>query len=210
MQWSPDGRRLVYVAAADAHARLFVVEAASGVISAVRFATGEHDLANPAWSADGRSLLYAAVGAAGPRLMRASLDAGAAPQPISGYGWTAAIETPEGVFARQLTQRGIWRLAPGRAPEQVFAEPTGAQINWLWSERDWTIANGRFYVVDESAPGGMRILSRAIAGGAVTRVADAGADFAGALAVNPSTGEIVYGVHGDTASDIALLRFRRR
>jgi len=210
LAWSPDDRRLAYVANEEGRASVFIVDAGSGVISPLRRTTSDGDLASPAWSADGRSLVYAAGDARGVRLMRASADADAPPAPVSDYGWVAAMETAEGLFARHLTEPGIWRLAPGRAPQQVFAEPRQVQLYWRGSWRDWTVAGGRFYIADVSTPGRMRILSRPIRGGAATRVVDIEQDYAGSLAVNARNGNVVYGVSGDTRPHVGLLRFRRR
>jgi Tol biopolymer transport system component len=209
LRWSPDGRRLVYAAILEDRTRLFIVDAASGVIEEASIAGDEPG--NPAWSADGRSLIYAGNSAAGVRLLRVGLGANAAPQPISDYGWAEAIETAEGLFARKIYDPGIWRLAQGRAPELVFPESwtPSENIRGLYARRDWTLANGRFYAVDQSDPARARVLSRRIAGGPLAILGDIDGEFGDALAVDPRSGAVIYGAVVDVQNDIALIRLRR-
>jgi hypothetical protein len=65
LRWSPDARRLVYVATQDGRRRLFVVDVASGVIRPLE-AAGELEAGNPDWSPDGRSLVFTALSEGGP------------------------------------------------------------------------------------------------------------------------------------------------
>jgi Tol biopolymer transport system component len=210
LRWSPDGQRLAYTGAQEGRIRLFLVNVRSGVIQPVEI-EGDQQIANPAWSPDGRSLVFTGLEAEGPRLFRLRLGSNAPPQAVSDHGWFTAIETPDGLFAVHRVRDGIWRLAPGRSPELVFPEFRPGRDNAvLESQRDWTISNGRFYAVDRSQPGRIRVLSRAVAGGAVRRMVDVEGDFAGSLTVDPVSGDVVFGVAIDTDYDIAVIPFSRR
>jgi Tol biopolymer transport system component len=210
LRWSPNGRRLVYTATHEGRGRVFIVNAESGVIEEVPLAP-DLDPGNPSWSADGQSLLFTANDSAGPRLVRAPIGGGAPLQRISQRGWTEALETEEGLFARSLTASGVWRLAPGRAPELVLSEPRRWRDMGVgrFSPRDWTVAAGRVYALDTREPGRNRVISRSLAGGTVRRDGEIRDQFAGALAVNPRTGEIVYAAAVGGQSDIGIVRYRR-
>jgi Tol biopolymer transport system component len=209
LRWSADGRRLAYTAALDGRVRLFLVDVASGVIQAVEL-DGEHEIANPTFSMDGRSLVFARLETEGPRLYRLELQSGAPPRPISDHGWFAAIETPEGLFAVHRRQDGVWRLAPGQPPELVFAEfRPGRDSATLQSQRDWAVTNGNLYVIDQAQRGRIRVLSRAIAGGAIRRAVDVEGEFDGSLTVDPVSGDVVFGVAVQSDFDVAVIPFRR-
>ena len=189
--------------------RLFIIDAASGLVQPVALDLDEH-VANPVWSPDGESLVFVSTSAQGPRLWRLQLDA-STPQPVSGPGWFEVIETPEGVFATNRNEPGIWRLEPGRAPELVLSGFRSSLDNAvLETQREWAVANGRFYIMDRSVEGRARILSRAIAGGPMTRVADVDGVLSGSLAVDPTTGDVVYRVGVEEQYDIAVIPYRRR
>jgi hypothetical protein len=209
LRWSPDGRRLVFAGVEDGRGRLFIIDAASGVVQPIRLDLDE-EIANPAWAADGESLIFASTHAQGPRLMRLRLGS-TTPQPISGPGWIAAIETREGLFAINRNQPGIWRLAPDRAPELAlpgFRSSINSAV--LFSSREWAVSNGRFYIVQEDVEGRRRIRSRAIAGGPMVDVTDLDELSGGDLAVDPTTGDVVYHVAaGELQSDIAVIPYRR-
>jgi Tol biopolymer transport system component/class 3 adenylate cyclase len=210
LRWSPDGLRLAFSGQEDGQSRLFTVDAASGVVQPVRLDLDE-DVANPAWSADGESLIFASTHPQGPRLMRLRLDS-TTPEPISGPGWIAAIQTREGLFAIRREQPGIWRLAPGREPELAFPGfrfPILSAV--LLAPRRWSVSNGRFYLLEKDDNGQGRIRYRAIAGGPTVHVTDLDHLSGGQLAVDPTTGDVVYQVAVDEPqSDIAIMRYRRR
>jgi hypothetical protein len=139
--------------------------------------------------------------------VRVDADGDGALQPISDYGWYEGIETDGGLFATSITQQGVWRLAPGGAPELFLSVLWPVErTHQTWN---WTVLAGRVYAVDRSA-GRTRVLSRAVAGGPVTRSLDVEAPYGGSLAVDPRTGAIVFGVIVDEQSDIGLIRFQRR
>jgi Tol biopolymer transport system component/class 3 adenylate cyclase len=217
LRWSPDGQRLVLVSHRDERSGLSIVNVASGVIQSVEIPTTEQ-LANPAWSADGRSLIYTSTTPDGPRIFRYQLDGRTAPVALSGPGWHEAIETREGVFAVSRDQPGIWRLAPGREPELVLPDfRTTLDNAVLETWREWTVANGRFYFLATEDRGRIRmvrgrtrIMSRSINGGATTVVTEIGGGASGSLAVDPTSGDVVYRVPLDQQYDIGLIPFRRR
>ncbi|MGD9965442.1 MAG: adenylate/guanylate cyclase domain-containing protein [Hyphomonadaceae bacterium] len=210
LRWLPDGRRLAYTATHEGRSRLFLVDVASGIIQEVEL-EGDAEIGNPTFAPDGRSVVFARLEPEGPRLYRLDLRAGAQPQPISDHGWFTAIETPEGLFAVHRVQNGIWRLDPERGPVLVFPDfrpyRDNALLHW---ERDWTVSGGNIYVVDKTQRGRVRVLSRAISGGPVRRVLDTDGTFAGSLAVDPVSGDIVFGVAVESSYDIAVIPFSRR
>jgi hypothetical protein len=186
-----------------------LVEVASGVTQPIELESDE-EVGNPTWSPDGQSLVFARLEPEGPRLFRVGLEAGARPQPISDRGWFDAIETPDGLFAVHRIQDGIWRIAPDRPPELAFAGFRPRRDSAvLESQHDWTVSNGRFYVLDSGQPGRIRIVSRAIAGGPARRVVDVEGSFNGSLVVDPLSGDIVFGEEVEFGYDIAVIPFSR-
>ncbi|HET9230981.1 MAG TPA: winged helix-turn-helix domain-containing protein [Vitreimonas sp.] len=208
LRWSHDGRRIVYAANQEGRRRLFVIDVASGVVRAVAISTNE-ELSTPAWSLDGASLLFTGYSARGPRLLRVAVDGGT-PEALSDYGWSEPLETAQGLLARSTTRPGVWRVTPGRAPEQVFADPplpVSAVNGGRWS-RHWTVANGRFYAM--SAQDGFerwQIVSRAVAGGPVAR-RDVDRPCDGMLTFDASRGAIVCAIT-EFDYDIGIARIAR-
>lgn len=163
-------------------------------------------------------MIYTSTTPDGPRIFRYQLDGRTAPVALSEPGWHEAIETREGVFAVSRDQPGIWRLAPGREPELVLPDfRTTLDNAVLETWREWTLANGRFYFLATEDRGRIRmvrgrtrIMSRSINGGATTVVTEIDGGASGSLAVDPTSGDVVYRVPLDQQYDIGLIPFRRR
>ncbi len=210
LRWSPDGRRLAFTDGEAGRTQLRLVDVASGLISAVEL-DSEEEITNPTWSPDGQSIVFARLQPGGPRLFRVRLQPGAQPEPISDYGWFSALETSEGLFAVHRSRRGIWRLTPGRPPESVFADFVPLRDNSvLMSRRDWTVSGGHIYLVDSDRSGGFVVLSRALEGGPTRRVADVDGVFENSLAIDPLSGDAVFGVAVQSGYDVAVIPFSRR
>jgi Tol biopolymer transport system component/DNA-binding winged helix-turn-helix (wHTH) protein len=206
-RWSPDGREIVFAGTRGGRARLFIIDAGSGLVREVSI-DSDDELGNPSWSHDGRSLLFTSTGPEGVRIERARLEDHAVPEPISGYGWVEAVETGEGVFARALGRPGVWRLTDGGEPEQMFPElaPPSSSESGRMSAREWAVAGGRIYGLDTSDPEQRRVVARPIEGGPAVDISPVGSDFAGSLTVDPRTGEIVYATLVEDQVDVALMR----
>ncbi|MGD9980596.1 MAG: hypothetical protein AB7H66_02465 [Hyphomonadaceae bacterium] len=210
LRWAPNGRQLAYTGAHEGRSQLFLIDVTSGVIRPVDVGS-DLEIGNPTFAPDGRSVVFAQLDPEGPRLYRLDLRAGAQPQPISDHGWFTAIETPEGVFAVHRERNGIWRLEPGAAPTLMFPDFRPGRDNaLLHSNRDWAVSGGNIYVIDNPQQGGVRVLSRAIAGGPVRRVLDADGSFAASFTVDPVSGDFVFGVAIESSYDIAVIPFSRR
>ncbi len=210
LRWSHDGRRLDFKDVEGGRTHLRLVDVASGLISAIELDSDE-EIANPTWSPDGQSIVFARLQHGGPRLFRVRLQPGAQPVPISDYGWFSALETSEGLFAVHRSRRGIWRLMPGRPPELVFADFVPLRDNSvLMSRRDWTVSGGHLYLVDSERSRGFVVLSRAIEGGPTRRVADVDGVFENSLAIDPLSGDAVFGVAVQSGYDVAVIPFSRR
>ena len=70
--WSPDGRRLAYVAEAAGYRHLFIRDMETGTER--RISSGDRDHIQPVWSPDGRRLAYVRARASGGRLEPSDLD----------------------------------------------------------------------------------------------------------------------------------------
>lgn len=207
LRWSSDGQQLVYSAVANSRRRLFITEVRSGVTRALDTPASEEPT-NPAWGLDDRSLLYAGLSHRGARLYRLSLEAPAAPQPISDYGWVEAVETETGILARAVDREGLWRLTERGAPMPVC--PELQRVGLLrHSERDWAVANQRIYLLETGADDRARVSYCPMAGGSARQIFEIDAMVSGSLAVEPQTGAVVYSEIVEQQADVAVAQLAR-
>lgn len=202
LSWSPDGRRIVYVASAERRQKLHIVDVAAGAVRPLAIQSVEEP-GNPTWSVDGRHILFTGNSSKGARLMRVSVEGGA-PAPISDYGWEDAIETTQGLFARHSTEAGIWRLAPDTKPERVAPYPPQASYAGLRSFVPWTIADGKVYALSGSHET-QKLFAFPLSSGELETIGQVDHNCAGKIAVSPKTGEIIC-QQWNFGSDIGLMR----
>jgi Tol biopolymer transport system component len=206
LRWSNDGRRLVYSGVSDGRRRLFVTDVGSGVTQVV--ATPESEEAtNPAWGLNDRSLIYAGLTDRGARLMRVAFDSTQPAQPISGYGWVEAVETADGVLARQVDTEGVWLLRENAEPRLLCRELQRVGLT-RFSARDWQVGGDRIYVL-ETSDTGSRVSYCPIAGGPAQLVFELEGTISGSLAVHPTTGAIVFAELVEQQADVAIAQLVR-
>lgn len=204
LRWSPDGRRIAYVAMSDGETRLFVVDATSGVITLVRTPPQDQPTL-PAWSMDGAALLYLDAPQAG-RVTRVGLTGGAVER-ISEAGWAGVMDTAQGVIASRFEGSGLWRLRDGADPLLIHAAYS-RHLPIL--ERDWTIVDNTVYTIEAGPDGRRRVIAAAIGSRNKRTIAVIDGDPADGFAVDPSTGDVVLAIAANRQSDIGLVRLRRR
>lgn len=188
----------------DGRARLHTVDAASGVIHSVA-TPPSHEPGALAWSMDGQSLFYIDK-AAGSRIRRIPVGGGTS-ETISDAAWRAIADTPNGLIATRVFEPGLWRLRRGRDPEALNSL---YRPHLPMADRDWVTANGVFYWVEALESGIRRIMATPIEGGAAREVMAIEDEFAGSLAADPTTGDLVYAIATEQQSDIDIIRLRRQ
>lgn len=202
LSWSPDGRRIVYAASVEGREKLHIVDVPVGDIRPLEILSDEEP-GNPSWSVDGRTILFTGNSSKGARLLRVAVEGGV-PAPISDFGWEDAIETTDGLFARQSGEAGIWRLTPGEEPEQVAPYPPQTAGTALNSWLPWSVANGKVYACSGSDEK-HALFAYSLGGGETESFGQIGQHCEGKIAVSPKTGEIVC-QQRNAGSDIGLIR----
>lgn len=120
-RWSPDGRRIAFVAARDHKTEIWVMNAdGSGLGRATLDGAAK---SQPAWAPDGRSLVYVERRGATLRLMRISIAGGEPAAIPGGEGFGSVRYGRDGaLYGLRLDAPGLWRLpAEGGAPVLVSA-----------------------------------------------------------------------------------------
>jgi len=200
-RWSPDGRRIAFIAAKDHKTDLWVINADGSGLAKV---TGDGlAKASPVWDANGRSLVYAERRGAVVRLMRASLSGGA-PVPLPGGanfrtlrpGWDGAF------YGQKFDDPRLWRLPhAGGTATPVAPDLRLQSVGWA------TGPEGIYFVRGGPKPAvWLRTWS-----GSERKLADLGSVAPGpTIAVDPRTGAVVFPRKLRDESDIALLDMRSR
>ncbi|MDP3855782.1 winged helix-turn-helix domain-containing protein [Phenylobacterium sp.] len=202
VRWSPDGRRLAFIAAAKGRYGVYEIPAGGGPPKALL--TGDYEMTSLSWEADGRTLVLAAKRGGVRRLWRLDTTKPDAVTPITGPGWVAVRATPKGLLGMKQFTPGIWRLnGDGSKAQQIADSPSNPTNAWM-------ILGERQFWIDWPAGRAPVILSSAVDGGPVSVVAEApGATFYSGLAMDPATGAMIYTRKIRMDVDIGLMRLER-
>jgi Tol biopolymer transport system component/DNA-binding winged helix-turn-helix (wHTH) protein len=201
LRWSPDGKRLAFVAVRQGRWIIYVLDASGGEPKAL--ASADDQLASPAWEADGRGVVFTARKDGVWRILRADA-AGARPAAaISGPGWIAVRPSADGLLALKAGSPGVWRLGPQGEANLVspdFRTPPGPVAT------AWIVKGDRQYWIDWPAVGTPKVLSSSIRGGPSRVVAEApGAPAYSGLALDSATGAFIYTRTVRDDADIGLM-----
>jgi dipeptidyl aminopeptidase/acylaminoacyl peptidase len=202
VRWSPDGRRLAFVAAR--HGRYGVYEIAAGGGQPRLLLSGDYEISSLSWEADGKTLVLAAKRGGTPRLWRLDTGKPGELSPITGPGWVAVRATPVGLLAMKQEVPGIWTLnRDGTQAVRLSDSPAKAS-------NAWTVRGDRQFWIDWPRDGASVVMTASTGGGPVSVVAKApdATDYSG-LAIDPATGAMIYTrqVHMDI--DVGLMRLQR-
>lgn len=202
LRWSPDGRRLVFVAAS--HGRYGVYEIAAGGGPPRILLSGDYEMTSLSWEANGQTLVLAAKRGGVRRLWRLDTRKPGKLTPITGPGWTAVRASSSGLLAMKQDMPGIWKLnADGTGARRLSDSPSVPTNAWI-------VQGDRQFWLDMPRGRTPVIMTSGIDGGPVTVVAEApNATFYSGLAIDPATGAMIYTrqVHMDI--DIGMMRLER-
>lgn len=203
VRWSPDGRRLVFVAASRGRYGVYEIAASGGPPRLLLDA--EHEITSLSWEADGRTLALAAKRGGVNRLWRLDTRKPGELTPITGPGWVAVRVTPSGLLAMKQDVPGIWKLnGDGSRAVRLTDGPSLPSNAWI-------VRGDRQFWIDWPASGAPQVMTASIDGGPVSLLAPApDAPRYSGLAVDPATGAMIYTrqVHMDI--DLGLLRLQPR
>lgn len=134
-QWSPDGTRVAYVAAAGRFAQLFVLDLATG--ERRQLTQGEHLNAEPRWSPDGRSLVFISQQDGPSQIHRIEAD-GSQRRRLSALGTdeSAPSWSPDGkriAFVRIAGKRDVWVMDADGSNAQAIAIGPADEDSPTWS-----------------------------------------------------------------------------
>ncbi|KQY89779.1 BTAD domain-containing putative transcriptional regulator [Brevundimonas sp. Root1423] len=162
-RWSPDSRRIAFVATRDGGADLYVADRRTGRITPLT--ADDADDASPVWSHDGRHLYFTSRRGGFWRIWRMNAD-GSGATPFSLPGPRAVrIDSSGRIYAVLDGRQGVWRLSllndREAGPRQLIVAD---QQSWDWL--NWDIDRRQLFYVQRS-PDGLsgRIRRRDLAGG---------------------------------------------
>jgi dipeptidyl aminopeptidase/acylaminoacyl peptidase len=187
-QFSPDGTRLAVGVASLA---LGVSSLPSGNAFKILTPDGASvasldvppvGVGSPTWTPDGKGLV---VGDRRARqAIRIAIDNPSQRAPVAAAGWVGVAMHGDAIFAIRSDRPGLWRI--DKTPELINAKYPASGPTLAFRGDDVLIP-------DFAAEGGPRILAQPLAGGP-DRVLAYAPGIQSRIAVNPRTGEMIYGV----------------
>lgn len=202
LRWSPDGSRLVFVAASRGHYGIYEIAAGGGPPRTLL--SGDYEMASLSWEANGQTLVLAAKLGGVPRLWRLDTRKPGELSPITGPGWTAVRVAPTGLLAMKQDTPGIWKLSADGTSGQRLSDSPSLPTN------AWIVQGDRQFWLDMPKGRTSVIMTSRVDGGSVTVAAEApDATVYSGLAIDPATGKMIYTrqIHMDI--DIGLMRLER-
>lgn len=202
VSWSPDGSRLAFIAASHGRYNLYEIAATGGPPRVLL--SGEYEMTSPSWEANGQTLVLAAKRGGERRLWRLDTRKPGQITPITGPGWVTVRATPTGLLGMKEGVAGTWKVGPdGTTAQRLTEEPKVATNAWL-------IRGDRQFWLEWNRRAQSRIMSAPVAGGPARLVAPApGATFYSGLAIDPSTGGLIYTRQISMDLDIGLMRLEQ-
>jgi hypothetical protein len=202
LRWSPDGRRLVFVAASHGRYGVYELTAAGGPPRILL--SGDYEIASLSWEANGQTLVLAAKRGGARRLWRLDTRKPGALAPITGPGWAAVRVTPAGLLAMKEGAPGIWRLnGDGTRAVKLTDGPSQPSNAWI-------VQGDRQYWIDWPRARAPMVMTASTDGGQVSEVAEApdATSYSG-LAIDPATGAMIYTRLVRMDIDVGLMRLQR-
>ncbi|WP_309644529.1 winged helix-turn-helix domain-containing protein [Phenylobacterium sp.] len=202
VRWSPDGRRLAFIAAVDGRYGVYEVPAGGGPPKVLL--SGNYEMASLSWEADGRTIVLATKLGGVRRLWRLDTAKPGQIAPITGPGWVAVRATSQGLLGMRHATPGIWRLNGDGSKAVRIADSPRIPTN------GWMVMGDRHYWIDWPPERTPLIMSSAVSGGPVSVVMEApGATTYSGLAIDPASGVMIYTRKIRMDVDIGLLRLER-
>jgi DNA-binding winged helix-turn-helix (wHTH) protein/Tol biopolymer transport system component len=210
-RWSPDGRRIAFLATIGRSPALYVIGAdGSGLRQIITRAAW---MGGPDWSPDGRCLIYPELDGRDWRLWRVELDGPRAAGPLDAHGWYAVRSDGRDLYGLNVDKGGVWRL--GAAPRLITPNAS------IQHAMDWDVAGGKLVYLDRTRPGAPRLIVHDLNGGAdraywAPRPLSAGDDDSdgqggiGGVGLDPRSMRPVYVHVTEDNSNVGFFRLVRR
>jgi DNA-binding winged helix-turn-helix (wHTH) protein/Tol biopolymer transport system component len=210
-RWSPDGRRIAFMATIGLSPAIYVVGADGSGLR--RLTARSIWMGGPEWTPDGAGLIYPLLQGRDWGLWRVEVDHAGPPRALNLHGWYSVRSDGRDLYAVSAAMGGVWRL--GDAPRLIAREVR------VEHAMDWDVVGGRLAFLDRSGAGAARLIIRAVAGGADRTfwapapmvAADDDLDGQGGIggvSLDPRTGKPVYVHVTDDHSDVGVFRLVRR
>lgn len=204
LRWSPDGRYLSFFGATKDEHGIFILNADG---SGLRHLQHRTTTAMPAWTADSRGLIVPMKDTRGWRLYRIALDNPDHAVPASDYGWFAVATDGPAIYALGARGQAIWRVDGN---PRFIANIRRRCTDSFAECHSWSVVNGTLVYADHSERAKPRIILHKIADGSETSIVAPGLENNDEIALDPTSGKLLYVYDGLSDSDIALFQLKRK
>lgn len=204
LRWSPDGKQLAFFGRIKGEHGIFTMNAdGTGLRHLQQLTT----TGMPAWTADGSGLILPMKDVRGWRLWRVPLSRPDRATPISGYGWFAVYARGDAIYALGGRGQEIWRV--DGTPKFIATYRRRCTDNF-GECHSWSVAGDTLIFADHSERNNPRIILHSLKDGSERSVLAPGLDNGDQIALDPTTGTLLYDYDGLGDSDIALFHLSKR
>ncbi len=197
-RWSPDARRIVFIAVERGASDLYEIgRDGSGLRRLTNNGTSKH---SPVWGGDG-VVRYVHTSAEGSRTMRVEVDGSVRPEPGAG-DWQVLRTGPDGrVYGWGRNDRRLWVLTPGGGKREAIP-------GFKMQDPYWAVGrNGVYFLSNAGRRAGLRHKPWDGPEQELRRLSDV--SWTSDVSIDPRDDSLVYANTGGEVRDIALVSLAR-